>query len=193
MSAATTISLSRLLSGIIVETNAESLTGSVLYSDVRHTKLYPTVYYGRHESSGEMGFHCSTKHYHVAPSSSYLNRMAQIPVIGIIAGITRVALGALHTIGHLFKALITQNKGHLWHAAKGGCEMIRGLIETIPVIGRIFANTYGIRWHLNNVFPQSDNKFCWWMIKMYNPEKPDALDSVVKNWNNFPRSHYVKV
>ena len=191
MAISPTISLSHLLNGIVVETNAESLTGSVLYSDVRHTKLYPNVYYGRHESSDRVGFYHSGL-YHLAPSPPYLNKVAQIPVIGIVAGITRVALGALHTLGHLFAALITQNKGHLWHAAKGGCEMIRGLIEAIPLVGRIFANTYGIPCSLDYLFSLTDNRFCWWMIKMYNPEKPDALDSFVNNWNAFPRSHYVK-
>jgi hypothetical protein len=177
------ISLSHLLSGIVIETHAESLTGSVLYSDVRHTAVH-----------GDPNRYDPYNPFRKVPSSSYLNGMAQIPILGIVAGVARVALGAIHTVGHLFAALITQNKGHLWHAAKGGCEMIRGVIEAIPLIGRIFAGTYGISWNPDQFpFPSwCETRFCWWMIKMYNPEKPDALDSFVNNWNAFPRSHYIK-
>jgi hypothetical protein len=59
----------------------------------------------------------------------------------------------------LLAALFTFEKGHLYHAAKGSCEFLRELIESLPFIGRKFACycvIYGD----------------WWIIKIYNPNKP---------------------
>jgi len=180
MAVAPTISFNDVLHGIIVETKAESITGSVLYSDWA--------------DRGNLCA-CHRKIPRNANKNSVLNIAAQIPVIGIVAGATRVALGAIHTIGHLFAALITQNKGHLWHAAKGGWEMLRGIIEAIPVVGRIFANIY-IRTPVYDSLPQIKSpSWSWWMIKMYNPEKADGLDLLMDNWKNCKtnsHSHYVK-
>lgn len=169
MAVAPTVSFSHLLRGIVVETNAESLTGSLLYSDYA-------------DRGTQMNSHIPEN----ASKDSVLNKATRIPVVGIVAGVARVALGAIHAVGHLFAALITQNKGHLWHAAKGGCEMLRGIIEAIPVVGRIFANTFSAPDRCG-----SPDRSCW-MIKMYNPEKPDGLDSFMHNWKTFPSTHYVK-
>ena len=153
--------LSALLHGIVVETTVPSPTGNILYSD------YATV-------NGQ--------------KDSLLNKCAKIPFVGIVAGIARMALGILHTLGHLFAALVTLNKGHLYHAAKGACEILRGGIEALPIIGRIFANTYnsqGTPW-------EEDGVRSWWMIKIYNPEKPDGLDKWMRNWACFPQEYYIK-
>ncbi len=101
-----------------------------------------------------------------------LNDMSKISVVGIFAGITRVALAAIHTVGHLFAALFTFNQGHLYHAAKGGCEMLKGTIEAIPFVGRKFARAY-------------TEHGLWWIIKIYNPENPDSLDLNQGLWKNF--------
>lgn len=153
-----------LMHGMVFETTTESLTGDYLYSDF------------------------ATK-YGAAEKDTTLNTLVKIPFIGNVAGICRVALGIIHTIGHLIAALVTWDKGHLFHAAKGCCEIIRGLIETLPIIGRIFANLYNSRpvWD-----PQGEGARSWWMIKIYNPNKPDGLDVWMNNWNPFPPAFYIK-
>ena len=90
-------------------------------------------------------------------------------MIGIAAGITRMVLSVIHIIGHLLMACITWDKGHCYHAAKGGCEFLRGLIESIPFAGRAFARIYF-------------NHGIWWMIKIYNPDEPDSLDTQTNEW-----------
>lgn len=140
--------LSALLIGIVVENNTPSFTGKYLYSDF----------------AIENG---------VTLKNSMLNHLSQVPFIGILAGVMRIALGIIHSIGHLFAYLLSLNKGHLYHVAKGGCEILRGGIESIPLIGRIFSWLY--------IFP-SRNARCWWMIKLYNPNSPDGLDRFMRNW-----------
>lgn len=146
-----------LLHGMVWETNVESFTGKYLYSDFAIGK---------------------------AKKDTALNNLVQIPLIGIAAGITRVALGLIHTVGHLLGALFTFKKGHLFHASKGACEILRGIIETIPVIGRLFANQYNSS--------EDGNARSWWMIKIYNPKKPDGLDKWMDNWSDFPPCFHIK-
>jgi hypothetical protein len=142
------MTISRLLVGIVVESKTPSPTGEYLYSDF------------------------AIKNGIIQKNSS-LNNLTQVPFMGIVAGVWRIALGILHSLGHLFAYFVTKAKGHLYHAAKGGCEMLRGAIEAIPLIGRVFAWLY--------MFPSSDGR-CWWMIKMYNPNSPDGLDRYMDNW-----------
>ena len=134
--------------GVVVETKTQSWTGPLFYSD----KAYP-----------ELQFHTPVT------GQPLLNLWANTPVLGIAAGVTRMALSVIHTIGHLFAALVTWDKGHLFHAAKGGCEFLRGFIESIPVAGRLFANVYG-------------ETGLWWIIKIYNPDHPDSLDLHTGLW-----------
>ena len=141
-----------LIHGMVVETTAESFTGEFLYSDYVRGQYEP------------------------------LNTLACIPVIGIIAGVVRVVVGIFHTLCHLVTAFETRNKGHLYHAGKGCCEILRGVIETIPIVGRVFANLYS-----------GDGGRSWWMIKMYNPKKPDSLDAWMGYWKGFPPAYYVVV
>jgi hypothetical protein len=151
-----------LLHGMVIETDVESLTGNYLYSDFATGK-------------GE--------------KDSTLNSMVQFPVVGIAAGVARVALGIVHTLGHLFAALLTLKKGHLFHASKGACEILRGAIETIPIIGRIFANLFNSTIACDDL---DEGNRSWWMIKIYNPNKPDGLDKWMDNWSNFPSYFHVK-
>ncbi|KAF3361460.1 hypothetical protein PHSC3_001834 [Chlamydiales bacterium STE3] len=150
-----------LLHGMVMETKVESFTGKYLYSDFATGK---------------------------AEKDTTLNTLTKVPFIGIVAGIARVALGIIHTVGHLLGALFTFDKGHLFHASKGMCEILRGFIETLPIIGRIFANSC-------NSAPINDcgmGDRSWWMIKIYNPEKPDGLDQWMDNWSDFPKCFYIK-
>lgn len=71
-----------------------------------------------------------------------LNSWAKIPVIGIAVCVAKVALGIIHTFGHLFAALFTLKKGHLFHASKGACETLKATIGALPIVGRIFVNCY---------------------------------------------------
>ena len=153
----------KLMHGIVLETPVESITGQYLYSDF---------------ATGGAG-----------EKDTILNRIVRMPIVGIVGGVVRVALGIIHTIGHLFAAMFTCKKGHLFHAAKGGCETLRGIIEAIPVVGRIFANCDGAPYHDYTDLEDVGHR-AWWMIKIYNPEKPDGLDQWMANWGGFPRRYY---
>ena len=155
--------ISNLLQGIVVETTTKSLTGPFFYSDKTYVGEYEARL-GNWDSVDQVPFYWRFQ--------SPLNELSRIPVIGIAAGITRMALAVIHTIGHLFAALLTWNKGHCYHTAKGCCEFLRGFIESLPIAGRLFAQHY---------FNHGD----WWIIKIYNPKDPDALDRHKEYWNNF--------
>jgi hypothetical protein len=155
------MAVSALLVGVVVENRTPSCTGSYLYSD-----------FVRKDG--------------IIQKNSLLNNLSQIPFVGILAGIARIALGIIHTLGHLLTYLIEQDRGHLYHAAKGGCEILRGGIEAIPLIGRIFAWAF--------MAPFKDIR-CWWMLKMYNPDSPDGLDCYMEKWDHWKRDNpqlYVK-
>jgi hypothetical protein len=140
-----------LARGIVVETNTRSWTGPLFYSDKAYSEE-PSFYFTQHP----------------------LNEGAKIPVIGIAAGITRMALATIHTLGHLFVAVVKLDKGHLYHAAKGGCEFLRGFIEAIPFAGRSFARYYYEHGY-------------WWIIKIYNPDFPDSLDRHENLWSGLKK------
>jgi hypothetical protein len=146
-------SVSDLLRGVVVESTTKSWTGPLFYSD----KTIP-------EPDNNVTIRYTGQHP--------LNELARIPVIGIAAGVTRMALSVIHTIGHLFAALVTCNKGHLFHGAKGACEFLRGFIEAIPIAGRVFANSYYTEGY-------------WWILKIYNPDAPDSLDRDQGGWLDF--------
>ena len=149
---------SDLLRGIVVETKAgPGFTGSFLYSDTYHEECDPTKQNEQPFETVRFG------------SGNTLNDLSRIPIIGIAAGVARMALAVFHVLSHLFCALITFDKGYCYHAAKGGCEFLRGFIEAIPVVGRVFANHY---------VPNGE----WWIIKIYNPDHPDTLDRYTGNW-----------
>lgn len=141
------------LHGIVFETTTQSLLGSWLYSDRR----------------------CDGEESEPHP---FLNRWAQIPVLGRLAGLTRMALAIVHILGHLFCGLITWKKGHFSHALKGTCEFVKGWIELIPFVGYFFAQTYAKEGY-------------YWMVKIYHPLNPDSLDVHNGYWHNLrhARSH----
>lgn len=145
---------SELLKGIVVETRTQAgPTECFLYSDKYYRDEDP-----RNDNVTV-----------VCTPSDVLICLSTIPILGIAAGVTRMALAVIHSLGHLFAALVTFDKGHCVHAAKGGCEFLRGLIEATPIVGRQFARNY---------VAHGD----WWMIKIYNPDYPDTLDRHMGNW-----------
>lgn len=123
--------------------------------------------------------------------TTFLNRASKVLFIGIAAGITRMVLAIFHIIGHLI-ASINGNKGHLYHAAAGGCEFLRGLIEATPIIGRIFANCYlhpTIEYREDMTVEDLRGNRCWWMMKIYCTEAPDNFDNRylrLVNSDNYP-------
>jgi hypothetical protein len=137
---------------VVVETTIESWTGPFLYSD------YST-------ENGQADY---PRFY---AQDSLLNKAVRLPFVGIFAGITRVALGIIHSFGHLIAASLTFKKGHLFHALKGGCETVRGLIEFLPIIGRLFA------YSMSTFSLEEDGEGRrWWMMKIFNPRKIDGID-----------------
>lgn len=140
-----------LLNGIVIETKTTTWTGGFFYSDQP-----PRCTISRNPPP-------------------MLNKLATIQIIGIAAGIARVACAILHILGHLLAFLVTLDEGHLYHAAKGGCEFLRGCLEAIPFVGRNFANWYYVNGN-------------WWIIKIYNPEIPDRLDKQVNFWADLKQS-----
>lgn len=154
-----------LMRGIVIETRTWSCTGHALYSDQFHQEFDKS-----HELPTWAG------------RQPFLNKLSTYDVIGILAGLSRMALAIIHSIGHLFAALFTWNKGHCMHAAKGACEFLRGSIEAIPFLGRSFAKRY---------YYEGE----WWMIKIYNPNCPDTLDQYTNKWaslkQNRPSAYFV--
>lgn len=151
--------------GYVVETKAPSWSGRFLYSDCSVGKPdYVTI-------------DDKTEH------DTFLNKWSRIAFIGIFAGIARVAIAIIHTLGHLFAACFTRQKGHLFHAAKGASELLRGLLEAIPVGGRIFASAYNpVGCGRSTVEPDLERGRTWWILKIYNPASPDAFDCWMNNW-----------
>ncbi len=143
-----------LTRGIVVQTDTTSLLGPLFYSD-RTYEMFENSLTGEREEAHPL-----------------LNQLSRVSVLGRGAGIIRMVLAVIHSVGHLIAALITFNKGHCFHAAKGGCEFLRGLIESIPFLGYNFADEYC-----------TDG--LWWMIKIYNPERPDGLDIAQGKWVHF--------
>ncbi len=151
------LSVGDLLRGSVVETTRKSWTGPLFYSDAKSV----------HDTSFTTD----------SPELTTLNLLALYPIVGIAAGVLRMILATIHCIGHLLlAAFLKHNKGHLYHAAKGGCEFLRGFIEALPIAGRIFSWYY------------CQNKGYWWMIKIYNPQNPDYLDSHMHNWQDFAKN-----
>lgn len=151
------LSLNRLCQGVIVQSTTESITGPYLYSHNRHMNGEDCDYL----------LNVTPQKKEDVEYETFLNKFTKVPILGSIGGIVRIALSVFHTMGHACAYAITGDKGHKYHAIAGLCHLLRGLIETTPVIGQIFANTYG------------SGSRSWWMIKMYNPNKPDNFDKLI--------------
>lgn len=154
---------------MFVSSTRESWTGNIIYSDSYHVEK------------------CCDPDTNDLP---LLNRLARIPVIGRLAGIARVAISIIHIVGHAIAALVLWDKQHLPHVAKGATELVRGLIESIPIVGFIFALKYdrgpmidGFDEHEHNkisAYHENCNKneyrkSRFFLIKIYNPNQIDQL------------------
>ena len=147
---------------VFLRTECQSLTGRILYSDCYQERP---------------GMLCDQPE---VDRKSFLNRWAAVPLLGCLAGVTRMVLAIIHIVGHLICAAIFREKGHLYHAAKGGTEFVRGLIETIPIVGNIFVWKYDpqmctrfLRWEYSRYVK---TEWCFFIIKITNPTKLDDID-----------------
>ncbi len=155
--------------GFVVATEVESFTGPYLYSDYAFSEFdtasYPALHNVLRGFDWKMGVEHTTK----------LNELSTVPFIGILAAIARVAFACIHIAIHSAQALIFQEKGHLYHAAKGVCEIYRGLVDAIPVIGRIYSMC-----KYSHTGPEYSTH--WTIMKIYNPSKPDLVDELNGLW-----------
>jgi len=74
-----------------------------------------------------------------------INKLGFFPVVSTITGIGRILLGIVHTIVHLACAIFTTGKlrqHHLEEAALGAKHIVRGLVESIAIIGNILLVIY---------------------------------------------------
>lgn len=157
----------------IYRTNITSLTGPYFYSDQafgiqKFLDIDLTITRGREEFK-HIGSYTEIQ-------DPALNKLARIPLLGIVAGIGRIALGVIHILGHLLAAPFAREQGNLGHAAKGGCEIVRGGIESIPIIGRIFVNTYSPDSHTAKSIGRISCSGNYFMMNIYNASRPDTLD-----------------
>ncbi len=164
----------------IYRTNITSLTGPYFYSDQafgiqKFLDIDLTITRSREEFK-----HIGSYDKIQDPA---LNKLARIPLLGLVAGIVRIALGVIHILGHLLAAPFAREQGNLGHAAKGGCEILRGVIESIPIIGRIFANTYSPDPHTAKSRLGISCSGNYFIMKIYNASRPDTLDQYSNNWN----------
>lgn len=185
----------------VFETSVTSPTGKYLYSDrffeageLKIEKLQKRPFFSRSDEKFTVEKK-AISHYH-----GILNKLVRYPVIGILAAISRLGLSVIHIIGHTFAALITQKKGHLFHALKGGCELLRSSIEIIPIFGRMFTCLYSFEpgtdkdYYLSSgVHAYNINDSQFWLMKIYNPNHPDMIDTANKLWEDpYKPKSYIK-
>lgn len=170
--------MQNLAMGYVVETTAKSFTGNLLYSDYLNVKDYDRD----------------------IEQTTFLNMLAYVPVLGIVTGVARIALGIIHVLGHLVLAAVcsSTSKGHLYHAAKGLIEIGVGCIEAMPIVGRVYAWLVRPSSCVPRVIAQSVKNHSFAILKIYNPEQPDSLDTYSSLWANWKsradldNSHYIK-
>lgn len=143
-----------------------SITGKWLYSD----------------------YYCGIHNHDSENKIPFLNNWATYPVVGMAAGVARCGLAIIHTVGHLFAALITWNPDHLPHVVKGCAEFGRGIIESIPIIGRIFAIAMTSAGPIPSWFVFGcpccrglKELYSFFLIKIYDPNNLDGIDRAVIN------------
>lgn len=196
---------------MFIKTTAGSYTGQILYSDVYCETLGclgrsidatgEGIDVGRDSITGKRVHRTNNRWLDEDGKSlppkpdnlvekPFLNKWAAIPIIGCLAGITRMVLAIFHILGHLLAAIFTCDSGHLGHAAKGVAEFVRGLIETIPIIGRIFVwiydppafNPLGITFYNDRV----NVECCFFIVKIYNPNQLDKIDLYFAKKGDYP-------
>ena len=152
-------------STVNLETTCTSWTGKFLYSD---TYEYAGNPYDRTDDD---------KDKRVLPA---LNIFEAIPFVGVAGGLVRMALAIIHMIGHAIAACVCWNKGHLYHAAKGGTELLRGFIAAIPLFGVKFVWEQDGIWKCpptRNSSYEHKNAF---LIRIKNPNQVGRIDECLE-------------
>lgn len=150
----------------IIQTTCSSITGKFLYSD---------TYVSRHFEEG------------IVEQIPLLNRVTAIPIVGHLGAGIRIALAIIHITGHTFAALIFLDSGHLCHVAKGGAELLRGIIEMIPLAGRIFVWIYDSRdCGCGGPYYSRVEVGRYFLVKIYNPTQPDQIDQYLSQKGRHP-------
>lgn len=116
-----------------------SATGKMLSGTERRPDIF--TIYTQEEGRKKVGMGASEQD---AMARSRLNICGYIPGVSTLTGAGRSLLGTVHTIVHLASAMFdSKNRSdHLAEAALGGKNMLRGLVETVPVIGNIATFTH---------------------------------------------------
>lgn len=147
------------MSFLVLKTNVTSVTGNLFYSD-------------------QNWMNCRG----AADGVPFLNKLANVPIIGRIAGLIRIILAAIHIVGHLIASLVTRNVEHLYHVLKGLTELLRGILEIIPLVGEIFSWCYNPPLCVDNLSHACDEDYCrlydnFFLVKIYNPDQPEMKAS----------------
>src|ERR1700722_18020208 len=81
---------------------------------------------------------CTSLRTDISSGVCTLNKLGYIPGVSTITGLGRSLLGIVHTIAHLACAIFSKNQSdHLQEAGLGLKNIVRGVIEAIPIIGNI--------------------------------------------------------
>jgi hypothetical protein len=151
---------------MFVASSCNSWTGKYLYSD----------------SIVQMNCECGLTNPYDDTGVSSLNKLVRTPIVGRLAGISRIALAIIHIIGHTLAGIITQNRDHFIHVAKGCLELVRAAIESTPILGLIFSIKYDGHFEF---FPShgsrsvyfddfhtcnSEEHVRFWIMKIYHPK-----------------------
>lgn len=109
-----------------------SITGNLLHGSMQRPDTVTFIF----SETKNIGF-ASTKEL-VGSTNCKLNQLGYIPVVSIITGLGRLLLAIIHTIVHLVCAIFSKNREHhLQEASLGAKNIVRGLVEVIPIIGNI--------------------------------------------------------
>ncbi len=74
----------------------------------------------------------------IESTNAKINLLGYIPVVSTITGLGRALLGVIHTIEHLAGAIFSDHREHhLQETLLGAKNIVRGLVEAVPVIGNI--------------------------------------------------------
>ena len=145
---------------MFLTTKAQSITGPLFYSD-----QWEEFGLGKNALDG----------IDESENIPFLNSLANVPILGRIAGVVRMVLALIHTVGHSFAAIFISSE-HLKHVAKGGAEFLRGMIESIPIIGEIFSWCYNPNIIKGLLNPKHEPTWNFFLIKIVNPQAPDLID-----------------
>jgi len=108
---------------LILQTNITSYSGNFIYSD-RSWSIDPKP----KTTDFELKVHKTT----------LLNQVACMPCFSLFSSIVRIVAAVFHTLAHLTLAAIYRNKEHCYHALKGCCTILEGLIEMTPIAGLVY-------------------------------------------------------